>query len=102
MFGLVFTVYFMLTGCVNNLKCNCDKDDNVMRKDGGKLDDKDKLPVSELRFGDTGSAEEMGYYTLGALKCWDASEKKITRRCKLFRVYGLLMSSLNCAIIYNR
>ncbi|XP_033635214.1 uncharacterized protein LOC117296416 [Asterias rubens] len=68
------------SSCVDNLKCNCDKDDNVMRKDGGKLDDKDKLPVSELRFGDTGSAEEMGYYTLGALKCWDASEKKITRR----------------------
>ena len=31
---------------------------------------KEFLPVTELRFGDTGSENEEGYHTLGKLLCW--------------------------------
>ena len=50
--------------------CNCDKNDNVWREDSGLLIDKTKLPVKQLRFGDTGHLEEKGYHTLGKLKCY--------------------------------
>ena len=34
--------------------------------------DKNRLPVTELRFGDTGDGtnREYGYHTLGKLQCW--------------------------------
>ena len=52
--------------------CNCDKNDNVWREDSGLLTDKTKLPVKQLRFGDTGNPKrnEAGYHTLGKLKCY--------------------------------
>ena len=53
--------------------CNCDQNDNIWTEDSGDLTDKDTLPVTELRFGDTGTYgrhKEIGYYTLGALRCW--------------------------------
>ena len=50
--------------------CNCDKNDNVWREDSGLLTDKTKLPVKQLRFGDTGGSSEQGYHTLGKLKCF--------------------------------
>ena len=50
--------------------CNCDANDNVWREDSGLLTDKTKLPVKQLRFGDTGDGAEQGYYTLGKLKCF--------------------------------
>ena len=50
--------------------CNCDKNDNVWREDSGFLTDKKKLPVKQLRFGDTGDAIEHGYHTLGKFKCY--------------------------------
>ena len=50
--------------------CNCDKNDKVLREDSGLLIDKTKLPVKQLRFGDTGGLEEEGYHTLGKLKCY--------------------------------
>ena len=50
--------------------CNCDKNDNVWREDSGLLTDKTKLPVKQLRFGDTGDSGEQGYHTLGKLKCF--------------------------------
>lgn len=60
-----------LTGsCANNLKCNCDKNDNVWREDSGYLQEKEYLPISEVRFGDTGDKSEKGYYTIGKLKCY--------------------------------
>ena len=49
--------------------CNCDKNDRVWREDSGLLTDKTKLPVKQLRFGDTGSGNH-GYHTLGKLKCY--------------------------------
>ncbi|CAH3036554.1 unnamed protein product, partial [Porites lobata] len=50
--------------------CNCDKNDNAWREDSGLLADKTKLPVKQLRFGDTGGSIEHGYHTLGKLKCF--------------------------------
>ena len=54
--------------------CNCDANDNERREDSGLLTDKTRLPVKELRFGDTGVAEhnfnEQGYHTLGKFKCY--------------------------------
>ena len=50
--------------------CNCDKNDDVWREDSGLLTDKSRLPVKQLRFGDTGHSGEQGYHTLGNLKCF--------------------------------
>ena len=49
--------------------CNCDKNDRVWREDSGLLTDKTRLPVKQLRFGDTGGGDQ-GYHTLGKLKCY--------------------------------
>ena len=54
--------------------CNCHQNENIWTEDSGDLTDKDTLPVTELRFGDTGTTSEgdneIGYHTLGALRCW--------------------------------
>ena len=50
--------------------CNCDANDKTLREDSGYLADKYTLPVTQLRFGDSGSAIEYGYHTLGKLRCW--------------------------------
>ena len=50
--------------------CNCDADDGVWREDSGLLTDKSDLPVTQLRFGDTGSNNEEGYHILGKLICY--------------------------------
>ena len=61
----------MTNSCADSSKvCNCDKNDNVWREDSGLLTDKTKLPVKQLRFGDTGASREQGYHTLGKLKCF--------------------------------
>ena len=61
----------MNNSCVDQHKlCNCDVNDNVWREDSGFLTNKSHLPVSQLRFGDTGHSGEEGYYTLGKLKCY--------------------------------
>ena len=54
----------------SSIYCNCDKNDSVWREDSGLLTDKTKLPVKQLRFGDTGGSSEQGYHTLGKLKCF--------------------------------
>ena len=60
----------MTNSCANSrFGCNCDKNDRVWREDSGLLTDKTKLPVKQLRFGDTGSGNH-GYHTLGKLKCY--------------------------------
>ena len=50
--------------------CNCDKNDYTWREDSGLLTEKSDLPVTQLRFGDTGSLSEKGYHTLGKFKCY--------------------------------
>ena len=60
----------MTNSCADSgFGCNCDKNDNVWREDSGLLTDKTKLPVKQLRFGDTGGSAN-GYHTLGKLKCY--------------------------------
>ncbi|KAI8498215.1 hypothetical protein Bbelb_241590 [Branchiostoma belcheri] len=51
-------------------RCNCDSNDFTWREDSGYLTDKNDLPVTQLRFGDTGSGHEQGYHTLGKLICY--------------------------------
>ena len=53
----------------SNNGCNCDKNDGNWREDSGLLTDKSKLPVIQLRFGDTG-VNETGHHTLGKLECY--------------------------------
>ena len=62
----------MTNSCAGgSTNCNCDANNAVWRKDSGYLTDKNTLPVSELRFGDTGdSRKEEGYHSLGKLRCW--------------------------------
>ena len=63
----------MTNSCAGGGLCNCNKNDAVLREDSGFLTDKNTLPVTELRFGDTstnGGIDEYGYHTLGKLLCW--------------------------------
>ena len=60
----------MTNSCAGGGKCNCDKNDYTWREDSGYLTDKNTLPVTELRFGDTDASAEKGYHTLGRLRCW--------------------------------
>ena len=63
----------MTNSCAGGGQCNCDKNDEAWREDSGYLTDKNTLPVTELRHGDTttyNSVDESGYHTLGKLKCW--------------------------------
>ena len=49
----------------------CDKQDTVFREDSGLLNDKTKLPVKQLRFGDLSDTHSsFGYHTLGKFKCY--------------------------------
>ena len=60
----------MTNSCVGGKSCNCDANDMAWREDSGYLTDKNTLPVTELRFGDIGDANELAYLTLGKLRCW--------------------------------
>ena len=57
--------------CVDtSYSCNCDAYiGSSWHEDSGNLNDKNHLPVIQLRFGDTGSGEA-GYHTLGKLRCY--------------------------------
>ena len=55
--------------------CNCDKNDQAWREDSGLLTTKSHLPVKQLRFGDTTPPHELGYHTLGTLRCYGISTK---------------------------
>ena len=61
----------MTSSCAGyRIGCNCDMNDDVWREDSGLLTDKTKLPVKQLRFGDTGEWRELGYHTLGKFICY--------------------------------
>ena len=66
----------MTNSCANSWhNCNCDADDNTWREDSGLLTDKSRLPVKQLRFGDSYtksrySTRNQGYHTLGKFKCY--------------------------------
>lgn len=52
--------------------CNCNNvgTHREWHNDAGLLTDKSTLPVTQLRFGDTGDSRERAYHTLGKLKCY--------------------------------
>ncbi|KAL1514303.1 hypothetical protein ABEB36_003581 [Hypothenemus hampei] len=63
----------ILGTCTDRTKwCNCDGDSLVWQVDAGDLNEKDDLPVKQLRFGDTGSIvdDREARYTLGPLTCY--------------------------------
>ncbi|XP_030829094.1 contactin-associated protein-like 2 isoform X2 [Strongylocentrotus purpuratus] len=53
----------------NSKYCNCDADSTNDGVDEGYLTEKDHLPVTQLRFGDTGDAGSSASYQLGKLRC---------------------------------
>ena len=56
--------------CPRGQVCMCDANDGIWREDKGYLREKQYLPVTELRFGDTGNTGEEGFHTLGKLRCY--------------------------------
>lgn len=67
----------MNDSCATGEACNCDANDLMWREDSGLLTDKSTLPVTQLRFGDTGDPrEEKGFHTLGKLKCYGIASTK--------------------------
>ena len=65
----------MTNSCLDRSQgCNCDQNTNVWTEDSGYLTDKNTLPVTELKFGDTSTTNdgkpEVGYHTIGKLRCW--------------------------------
>ena len=63
----------MTSSCANHrVPCNCDSNVYEWREDSGHLTNKTKLPVKQLRIGDT-YGRKQGYYTLGKLKCFGAT-----------------------------
>ena len=43
--------------------------DEVWRYDSGLVTEKIRLPLTEVRIGDTGNSNEMMRYTIGPVKC---------------------------------
>ena len=56
--------------CLNGQKCNCYDGGSGWREDSGLLTDKSALPVSRIRLADFDASIEIGYHTLGKLKCY--------------------------------
>jgi hypothetical protein len=65
----------MTNSCDGGGICNCDANGKTWREDSGYLTDMNTLPVTELKFGDTGTytggIDERGFHTLGKLRCWN-------------------------------
>ena len=56
-------------------KCECDKNDIKWRVQQGFVENNaartlNSLPIKAVHFGDTGSASEQGYHTIGPLMCY--------------------------------
>ncbi|XP_030841851.1 EGF and laminin G domain-containing protein [Strongylocentrotus purpuratus] len=85
--------------CTNGHPCNCDTNDNTWREDSGYLTDKTSLPVTEMRFGDTGSTSEYGYYTLGPLYCKGDESFLVTGRTDFMFIKERHLSGYNNAVL---
>ncbi|KAI2811304.1 hypothetical protein BLOT_002478 [Blomia tropicalis] len=63
---------------VKNSTCNCDANLKTQwLEDSGLLLESKHLPVTQLRFGDTGESYEVGKYTLGPLVCRHGGHRRI-------------------------
>ena len=79
------------SSCVDPQKfCNCDENDYVWREDSGLLTNKTHIPVTQLRFGDTGHPGEEAYHTLGKLECYGLNWRLYTPH---YLVLGYLHSN---------
>ncbi|XP_041476506.1 uncharacterized protein LOC121424795 [Lytechinus variegatus] len=81
--------------CTNGHHCNCNTNDNTWREDSGYLTDKTTLPVTEIRFGDTGDGSESGYYTLGPLYCKGDESYIVTDRTDFMLIRERHISNYN-------
>ena len=72
----------MTNSCADPSKlCNCDKNDNIFREDSGFLTNKSHLPVSQLRFGDTGSGKNGRIsHTWETCLLWNEMKLEINRQ----------------------
>jgi len=64
-----FYKFLILGSCSGSLYCNCDYRTSSWQTDEGFLTYKSTLPVTELQFGNLGSSNEYGWFTLGPLIC---------------------------------
>ncbi|XP_023932542.1 neurexin-4-like [Lingula anatina] len=55
--------------CNGGKKCNCNVNDIAWREDSGDVTDKEALPVTGFRLGDSGDGAEKAFITIGPLKC---------------------------------
>lgn len=55
--------------CVGEGSCNCDSNSKTFVTDAGPISEKERLPVTDVRLGDTGGKKETGYIKLGPLRC---------------------------------
>lgn len=58
-------------GCLDKQPCNCDAGSSVPASDSGYLSEKFHLPVTQVRFGDTGTIEDdkEGRFRVGPVVC---------------------------------
>lgn len=58
-------------GCLGGLPCNCDAQEPYEVFDDGYLTNKTHLPVTQVRFGDTGTSQDTKFasYLVGDVEC---------------------------------
>ncbi|XP_071480428.1 neurexin like receptor 1-like [Diadema antillarum] len=55
--------------CQGGGMCNCDSNPKAFLTDSGDITEKELLPVTDVRLGDTGGKKETGNLLLGPLRC---------------------------------
>lgn len=79
--------------CVDpNHYCNCDADDEKWHTDEGLIQEKELLPIKEIRYGDVTTAKgEKGKSMIGPLKCrWDKT--MAVSSCEDLAIHGVKAS----------
>ena len=74
--------------CARDYSCNCYQNDANWRTDEGNIEEKTDLPVTKFAGGDTGSAVEESYWTLGAMYCKGQDSSKCINERHKSVVYG--------------
>ncbi|XP_033633182.1 lymphocyte antigen 75-like [Asterias rubens] len=76
-------------------RCNCQVNDYNWRSDVGDLSDKNDLPVTQIKIGDTGNGDEQAYHTVGPLYCKSDESYVITGRTDYIMTDNGYISGLN-------
>lgn len=85
-----------ITGtCSSNYPCNCQQNDANWRTDEGNIEEKTDLPVTKFAGGDTGSAGEESYWTLGAMYCKGQESSMISSRADFHLINARAMAGHN-------